>query len=79
VQKFEEKQGCLAVMDAGCPWEMLTTPRSRIHICKEPPRWLIITQKPVLHRMQVMLIMNYGKSVLDISPMIRAIVTAPAM
>jgi len=38
---------CYHSLDAGCPQKTLTTLRSRISICKETPKWLISTQKPV--------------------------------
>lgn len=68
---------CYQSLEAVCTWEMSATPRSRVHICEEPLKRLKSTQKSVSHRMKkVVLLRNYGNSVLEISPIgINAIVT----
>jgi hypothetical protein len=63
---------CCHSLDAGCPWEILTTPRSSIGRSKMAG----IYTNVVLHRMEeVTLVGNYRKSVLEIT----AIVTATTM
>lgn len=72
---------CYQSLEAGCTWEMSATPRNRVHICKEQLKRLKYTQKSVSHRMKkVVLLRNYGNSILEISPVrINAIVTAITM